>query len=68
MIEGDTLFDALATIVFNTSFGLFVCGITNDGYIDRYEEDPIFLENKRVTGAFITQGEAAFITYDKNYE
>ena len=54
MIEGDTLFDALATIVFNTSHGLFVCGITNDGYIDRYEEDPIFLENKRVTGAFIT--------------
>ena len=62
-LEGETLFAGLATIAFNTSAGLFVCGIASDGVIDQHD-DVVFFEGSRITSSNIIRGDEVIVTYD----
>ena len=66
-LEPDTLFDALATVVFNTSKGLFVCGIAADGHIDP-ADDNVFLSKHPITTANVISGNDVLVTYQNTIE
>ena len=68
MLEGETLFDnVMVELLFNTSRGLFVCGLAADGQIDTHDE-PVFLDNRPVTSANVVGGDTVLVTYKFDYK
>ena len=61
MLEGDTFYEAFQDLVFNTTDGVFVCGIDDDNHIEKQTD---FLRGRNVTTANVMHGEEVFVTFD----
>ena len=57
----------MTTLMFNTSCGLIVCYMSDDGNIFKYD-DPIFLKDKPITSANVINGDDVFLTYGDTFD